>query len=150
MNADTESCVKNLLNTSLVHGPHFDWVVTHVGSCFPNTVVTRVLSCGLKDFCAMGYEHEVNNPKLNSVIGILGHLAANHSHDIRSALLDLFKWSLNEDVNDDRETRSQKFATVPFLINLAMLSSTLLKVITNDFLQIRKDFWNRKDSSSRF
>lgn len=89
--SDTESCIKSLLDTSLVHSPYFDWVVTHVGSCFPNTVITRVLSCGLKDFCAMGYEQDIKNPKLNSVIGILGHLAASHSHEIRNALLQLFK-----------------------------------------------------------
>lgn len=86
MFADTESCINALLNTSVLHSPHFDWVVAHVGSCFPNTVITRVLTCGLKDFCA-----NVNNPKLNSVVGILGHLAGSHFLDIRTALLDLFK-----------------------------------------------------------
>lgn len=91
MHSDTESCIKALLDTSVLHSPHFDWVVAHVGSCFPNTVITRVLSCGLKDFCAMGYEYNVKNPKLNSVVGILGHLAGSHFQDIRTALLDLFK-----------------------------------------------------------
>lgn len=86
MFSDTESCINALLNTSVLHSPHFDWVVAHVGSCFPNTVITRVLTCGLKDFCA-----NVNNPKLNSVVGILGHLAGSHFIDIRTALLDLFK-----------------------------------------------------------
>lgn len=95
MHSDTESCIKALLDTSVLHSPHFDWVVAHVGSCFPNTVITRVLSCGLKDFCAMGYEHNIKNPKLNSVVGILGHLAGSHFQDIRTALLDLFKVSLN-------------------------------------------------------
>lgn len=86
MHSDTESCINALLNTSVSHSPHFDWVVAHVGSCFPNTVITRVLTCGLKDFCA-----NINNPKLNSVVGILGHLAGSHFLDIRTALLDLFK-----------------------------------------------------------
>jgi len=94
MHSDTESCIKALLDTSVIHSPYFDWVVAHVGSCFPNTVITRVLSCGLKDFCAMGYEHNVKNPKLNSVVGILGHLAGSHFQDIRKALLDLFEVSL--------------------------------------------------------
>lgn len=93
MHSDTESCIKALLDTSVLHSPYFDWVVAHVGSCFPNTVITRVLSCGLKDFCAMGYEHNVKNPKLNSVVGILGHLAGSHFQDIRKALLDLFEAS---------------------------------------------------------
>ncbi|XP_011638969.1 integrator complex subunit 5 [Pogonomyrmex barbatus] len=136
MHSDTESCIKALLDTSVLHSPYFDWVVAHVGSCFPNTVITRVLSCGLKDFCAMGYEHNVKNPKLNSVVGILGHLAGSHFQDIRKALLDLFEWSLEEDVNLDEDTKKQKLATVPFLLNLASLSQTLLKAITSDVLQI--------------
>ncbi|KYM94915.1 Integrator complex subunit 5 [Cyphomyrmex costatus] len=136
MHSDTESCIKALLDTSVIHSPYFDWVVAHVGSCFPNTVITRVLSCGLKDFCAMGYEHNVKNPKLNSVVGILGHLAGSHFQDIRKALLDLFEWSLQEDVSLDEDTKKQKLATVPFLLNLASLSQTLLKAITSDVLQI--------------
>ena len=138
MHSDTESCIKALLDTSVLHSPHFDWVVAHVGSCFPNTVITRVLSCGLKDFCAMGYEHNVKNPKLNSVVGILGHLAGSHFQDIRAALLDLFKWSLDEDMSIDEDTKKQKLATVPFLLNLASLSQTLLKAITSDVLQTLK------------
>lgn len=95
MHSDTESCIKALLDTSVLHSPHFDWVVAHVGSCFPNTVITRVLSCGLKDFFTMDHEHNVKNPKLNSVVGILGHLAGSHFQDIRTALLDLFKVKLS-------------------------------------------------------
>ncbi|KAM0729054.1 Integrator complex subunit 5 [Formica fusca] len=135
MHSDTESCIKALLDTSVLHSPYFDWVVAHVGSCFPNTVITRVLSCGLKDFCAMGYEHNVKNPKLNSVVGILGHLAGSHFQDIRKALLDLFEWSLDEDVNFDEDIKKQKLATVPFLLNLASLSQTLLKAMTSNVLQ---------------
>ncbi|CAL1679213.1 unnamed protein product [Lasius platythorax] len=138
MHSDTESCIKALLDTSVLHSPYFDWVVAHVGSCFPNTVITRVLSCGLKDFCAMGYEHNVKNPKLNSVVGILGHLAGSHFQDIRKALLDLFEWSLDEDMNLDEDIKKQKLATVPFLLNLASLSQTLLKAMTSDVLQILK------------
>ncbi|XP_024943698.1 integrator complex subunit 5 [Cephus cinctus] len=135
MHSDTESCIKALLDTSVLHSPHFDWVVAHVGSCFPNTVITRVLSCGLKDFCAMGYEHNVQNPKLNSVVGILGHLAGSHFYDIRTALIDLFNWSLDENLNADEDTKKQKISTVPFLLNLASLSQTLLKAITSNVLQ---------------
>ncbi|XP_070157213.1 integrator complex subunit 5 [Polyergus mexicanus] len=135
MHSDTESCIKALLDTSVLHSPYFDWVVAHVGSCFPNTVITRVLSCGLKDFCSMGYEHNVKNPKLNSVVGILGHLAGSHFQDIRKALLDLFEWSLDEDANFDEDIKSQKLATVPFLLNLASLSQTLLKAMTSNVLQ---------------
>lgn len=132
IHSDTESCIKALLDTSVSHGPHFDWVVAHVGSCFPNTVITRVLSCGLKDFCAMGYERNVKSPRLNSVVGILGHLASSHFRDIERALLDLFEWSLAEDATVDEDTRKQKLATVPFLLNLASLSQTLLRAMTSD------------------
>lgn len=95
MHSDTESCIKALLDTSVLHNPHFDWMVAYVGSRFPNTVITRVLSCGLKDFCAMGYEYNIKNPNLNSVVGILGYLAHSHFQDVRTALLDLFKVKLN-------------------------------------------------------
>ena len=48
---ETETCVSALLDTSVAHSPHFDWVVAHVGGCFPETVIRRVLTVGLKDFC---------------------------------------------------------------------------------------------------
>lgn len=47
----TESCISTLLDTSVRHSPHFDWVVAHIGGCFPDTVINRVLTVGLKDFC---------------------------------------------------------------------------------------------------
>ncbi|KAL0106307.1 hypothetical protein PUN28_016197 [Cardiocondyla obscurior] len=136
MHSDTESCIKALLDASVLHSPDFDWVVAHVGSCFPNTVITRMLSCGLKDFCATSYDNNVKNPKLKSVVDILGHLAGSHFQDIRKALLDLFEWSLEEDINIDEDTKKQKLATVPFLLNLASLSQTLLKAMTSDILKI--------------
>jgi len=43
---------------------------------------------------------------------------------------------LEEDINLDEDTKKQKLATVPFLLNLASLSQTLLKAITSDVLQI--------------
>lgn len=83
-----------LTDTSVKHSPNFDWVVAHVGSCFPNTVITRVLTCGLKDFCQnKSYEQGCESPKLKSVVGILGHLAGSHSADIQMALLYLFNVS---------------------------------------------------------
>lgn len=112
INSNTETCISALLgkifnffynnyhivyffvDTSVKHSPNFDWVVAHVGSCFPNTVITRVLSCGLKDFCQnKSYEQGCDSPKLKSVVGILGHLAGSHSDDIQKALLDIFKVS---------------------------------------------------------
>lgn len=92
IDSDSETCISALLDTSVAHSPHFDWVVAHVGSCFPKTVITRVLSCGLKDFCAKGsIGSSSKSAKLNSVVGILGHLASSHFIDIRKALLELFQ-----------------------------------------------------------
>jgi integrator complex subunit 5 len=39
--SQTEICVSSLLEASVRHGPHFDWVVAHVGGCFPDTVISR-------------------------------------------------------------------------------------------------------------
>ncbi|CAB3365565.1 Hypothetical predicted protein [Cloeon dipterum] len=144
MNSDTESCINSLLDVSVAHSPHFDWVVAHVGSCFPKTVVTRVLSCGLKDFYAQGLECNAQRgrgfipghfdpqaSKLNSVVGILAHLAGSHFGDIRTALLDLFKWSLS----DEDSTDALKLATVPYLLHLASLNSILFKALSAEALQ---------------
>jgi len=38
-------------------------------------------------------------------------------------------------MNIDEDTKKQKLATVPFLLNLASLSQTLLKAMTDDVLQ---------------
>nr|XP_054770296.1 integrator complex subunit 5-like [Lytechinus pictus] len=129
-----DPCVDALLNTSVQHSPHFDWVVAHIGSCFPTTIITRVLSCGLKDFCSSQSTEgqliatEIKVPKVASVVGILGHLTSQHSQDIRKALLDLFQESLDGKKEHD-------VFTVPFLLQLATMSPMLLKIITTDFVQ---------------
>ncbi|XP_049959293.1 integrator complex subunit 5 isoform X1 [Schistocerca serialis cubense] len=133
MHSNIEDCINALLDTSVAHRPHFDWVVAHVGSCFPHTVITKVLSCGLKDFCQhVSADEGVKAPKLNSVVGILGHLAGSHFADIRTALLELFKWSLEPGGADEAPQRN---ATVPFLVQLASLSPVLLRALTTDVLQ---------------
>lgn len=68
-------------------------------SCFPTTIINRVLSLGLKDFCnSQSGGHlvatEIKVPKMVSVVSILGHLASQHSTDIRDALLQLFRVSV--------------------------------------------------------
>ncbi|XP_069703249.1 integrator complex subunit 5 isoform X2 [Periplaneta americana] len=136
MHSDTEACINALLDTSVAHSPHFDWVVAHVGSCFPHTVITRVLSCGLKDFSQHGSaDQSAKAPKLNSVVGILGHLAGSHFVDIRSALLELFEWSLEPELHEADGDNAERPATVPFLLQLASLSPTLLRALTSDVLQ---------------
>ncbi|XP_064649352.1 integrator complex subunit 5-like [Lineus longissimus] len=129
-------CINALLEASVKHSPHFDWVVAHIGSCFPTTIITRVLMCGLKDFCHHGSaqtDHHTSSesiPKITSVVGILGHLASQHGQDIKKALLNLFQESLH---NEDNPMYT---SAVPYLLYLASMSNMLLKVITNEFVQI--------------
>ena len=78
-----------------------DYIYTHprfCSSCFPTTIITRVLNCGLKDFCSAGRDTTDRDqgarkkiPKMASVVGILGHLASKHQQDIRKALMALFE-----------------------------------------------------------
>ena len=62
--------------------------------------------CGLKDYCLHGNNQsdtamvtDEKVPKMESVVGILGHLASRHEHDIRKALLTLFKVSILQHVS---------------------------------------------------
>ncbi|XP_008547533.1 integrator complex subunit 5 [Microplitis demolitor] len=131
---EAESCMNVLTQSIADYSPYFDWVVAHIGSCFPQLIIKKVLLWGLKDFSITGVKNS-QNVLLTSVKEILGHLAGSHFYEIKDALLDLFRWSLNENINDDDLTRRQKVATVPYLLKLASLSQLLLKVITTVVLQ---------------
>ena len=48
------------------HGSNFDWVVAHIGSTFPETIITRVLAVGLKELC--GYAQ--TQVKIRLITGI--------------------------------------------------------------------------------
>ena len=50
LNKYTLACinVKLYSSVSTKHAPYLDWVVAHLGSCFPHTLIKRVLSLGLK------------------------------------------------------------------------------------------------------
>ncbi|RUS91715.1 hypothetical protein EGW08_000541 [Elysia chlorotica] len=134
--AAPDMCVDTLLETSVRYSPHFDWVVAHIGSCFPRTIITRVLNCGLKDYCNDGGPDKDSGPstsrlkvpKMASVVGILGHLASKHGHDIRKALMALFEASLHSDA------MSSKVTTLPFLLQLASMSDMLLQILTTDLV----------------
>lgn len=136
-----DACVDALLDTSVQHSPHFDWVVAHIGSSFPNTIISRVLSCGLKDFCAHGATTvdmlfpsaaDRRIPKIASVVGILGHLAPRHSESIKQELLKMFHNSLGP-----ARDQLQK-ATVPFLLQLAVMSPMLLSTISAELVDSLK------------
>lgn len=120
--SETGACINALLETSVEHSPHFDWVVAHIGGCFPQTVVTRILACGLQDFILYGTESGNISPKLHSVVGILAHLSFSHAANIQKAVLDLFLASCSDKTD-------QHTAVVPYLLQLASLSQDLLDII---------------------
>ncbi|XP_060614243.2 integrator complex subunit 5 [Anolis sagrei] len=143
INTCPDACVDALLDTSVQHSPHFDWVVAHIGSSFPNTIINRVLSCGLKDFCMHGTasvdllfpsatSSDKRVPKIASVVGILGHLASRHSESIKQELLKMFHGSLGPTWDQ------QQKATVPFLLQLAIMSPTLLGTISVELVDSLK------------
>ena len=149
-------CVNELLNTAVRHAPAFDWVVAHVGSCFPKTIIARVLSVGLKDFCVFhvalakdGADNDAAaakllSAKMNSVVGILNYLTSRgHKSDIRFAIHSLFQDSLSpleDDAVGDPSSSSSldpatlQYATLPYLLHLASLSPILLKVVVADLV----------------
>ncbi|XP_056624891.1 integrator complex subunit 5 [Triplophysa dalaica] len=152
-----DACVDALLDTSVQHSPHFDWVVAHIGSAFPGTIISRVLACGLKDFYAHGYssaekmsqqqaiDKSSRVPKIGSVVGILGHLASRHSDSIKKELLRMFQDSLSAPSQNIPPHSSGaggwensphlRRATVPFLLQLAALSPTLLGAVSAELVE---------------
>ncbi|XP_014379944.1 integrator complex subunit 5, partial [Alligator sinensis] len=134
-----DACVDALLDASGRHSPHFDWVVAHIGSAFPSTIISRVLSCGLKDFCAHGgappgdtSAPDKRVPKIASVVGILGHLASRHAASIRHELLRLF----HESLGPGRDPTQA--AAVPFLLQLAAMSPLLLATVSGELVEALK------------
>uniref|UniRef100_A0A8C6UAI2 Integrator complex subunit 5 n=1 Tax=Neogobius melanostomus TaxID=47308 RepID=A0A8C6UAI2_9GOBI len=149
-----DACVDALLDTSVQHSPHFDWVVAHIGSAFPGTIISRVLACGLKDFCShgakdqgfvvMGMDKGAKVPKIGSVVGILGHLAVHHSDSIRKELLRMFQESLTPSnqlspnlSSTSWETSPQlRRAAVPFLLQLAAMSPDLFGAVSSELVEL--------------
>jgi len=141
--SDTESCVAALLETSVRHTPHFDWVVAHIGSCFPHTVTHRVLSVGLKDYITATKEGKgeltlSNVPRLQSVVNILSHLASTHQTDLQAAVHSMLKSSLT--VTSPSPTH---IATVPFLLSLSQLSPGVRRALTTDLSPLLTPLLNR-------
>ncbi|XP_053304772.1 integrator complex subunit 5 [Spea bombifrons] len=129
-----DACVDALLDTSVQHSPHFDWVVAHIGNSFPSTIISRVLSCGLKDFCAHSSHSEAPEkrvPKLGSVVGILRHLSSRHGSSIRQEILRMFHDSL-------RPGSKQHRTTLPYLLQLGALSPSLLGNVCEELVDSLK------------
>ncbi|XP_032872955.1 integrator complex subunit 5, partial [Amblyraja radiata] len=148
-----DACVDALLDTSVQHSPHFDWVVAHIGSSFPNTIISRVLSCGLKDFCLHGGPSSSSPvepllppscpadqrvPKIASVVGILGHLATRHADSIKQELLLMFHQSLGPPESRESGRARHQEATVPFLLQLAAMSPALLGAVSTELVDSLK------------
>ncbi|XP_029967801.1 integrator complex subunit 5 [Salarias fasciatus] len=146
-----DACVDALLDTSVQHSPHFDWVVAHIGSAFPGTIISRVLACGLKDFCSHGAKELVIGvdkgsrvPKIGSVVGILGHLASHHSDSIRKELLRMFQESLSPSSPLSPTSSSTSWesspqlrrAAVPFLLQLAAMSPNLFGAVSAELVEL--------------
>ncbi|XP_043239108.1 integrator complex subunit 5-like isoform X2 [Amphibalanus amphitrite] len=141
---DTDVCIKPLLETSATYTPHFDWVVAHIGSCFPGTIIERVLAVGLREFCAQKPTDAGElSGQLNSVVSILGHLADRNSSEICEALKALFQESVgppespgvppSTSVSTGGASSSEtRLATVPFLLHLASLSPMLLITLSTE------------------
>nr|XP_014282569.1 integrator complex subunit 5 isoform X2 [Halyomorpha halys] len=124
-----------LLDTCVMHSPHFDWVVAQVGGCFPNIVISRVLIAGLQDFA--NNHGSTNSPKIKSVLDILIHLAGCHQDEIFVAFKDIFNWALDPDVSaDDRGGLVEKKAAVAYLLTLASRSSVLLTSLRDVALEL--------------
>ena len=79
-----------------------------LGSCFPDVVITRVLSVGLKSQEEMA--------KVNSVVGILNHLGATHKQEIQTCVLKILQ-------------NSEDPLTIPFLLNLSSLSDLMASTV---------------------
>jgi integrator complex subunit 5 len=130
---DTQACVSSLLETSVRYAPHFDWVVAHLGSCFPHTVTSRVLALGLGDFTAaaaaapgQGEVSLAKVPRLVSVVNILSHLGSTHPVQLEEAVQDLLASSLGP------ATSPAGTATVPFLLHLASLSNGVRRALATE------------------
>ena len=132
MMSDTESCIASLLETSVKHAPHFDWVLGHIGSCFPQTMTERVLSVGLRDFISSSRERSPGSgeavlsrtPRLTSVVNILSHLTSTHLTDVQTALHSLLVSSITG------PSSPANVATIPFLLALAGVSSGVRQAAT--------------------
>ena len=127
---DTEACVASLLETSVRHAPHFDWVVAHLGSCFPRTVTSRVLSLGLRDFAAASpgsAEAALGKvPKLVTVVSILSHLGSTHPLELEQGVEELAASCLST-----TSTSHTNVATVPFLLHLSSQSPGVRRALAS-------------------
>ena len=111
----TDNCISHLLDLSVRHGSNFDWVVAHIGSNFPQIVIMRVLTVGLKSQKEMA--------KVNSAVGILTHLGATHKSEIKVCVRRLLE-------------ESEDPLVIPFLLNLSSLSDLMATMVMSVATQV--------------
>lgn len=89
-----------------------------VRTCFPTTIITRVLLCGLKDYYQhmSGQTDGAHENKMSSVVGILSHMAVQHAKDVRHAIWKLFQ--VSEMSSKDKESLTLSFARFLIWYNL--------------------------------
>lgn len=83
-------------------------------------------------------------PKIGSVVGILGHLAAHHSDSIRKELLRMFQESLSPSSPMSPTSSSTSWesspqlrrAAVPFLLQLAAMSPNLFGAVSAELVEL--------------
>ena len=117
---------------------------------FPDTVIARVFSVGLKEFwSAIGDDQSVTEtgqvnlqkiPKINSVVGILDHLAsADHTQEVKECLKTMVCDSIqqydDEDIEAGSEEEEQSLATVPYLLYLAKMSNVVALALTTNIYE---------------
>ncbi|XP_067943581.1 integrator complex subunit 5-like isoform X1 [Watersipora subatra] len=121
-----DGCVESLLDASIRYSPHFDWVVAHLGSCFPKTIIDRVLVAGYKEFISPNSQ---GSSKFSSAAAILGYLSAQHKTTARRCIVEYLQNVLDQ-------PPPGAATAVTFLLNTASLSATIVPVITSDISAI--------------
>lgn len=140
MKAEGERSVDSMIETMLGYkSSSFEWVLAQIGDSFPSLVIMDMLLCGIKEMCTTKkFKH---TEKLNSFIRILDHLSITYFNNIKDVVFKLFKLSLGEEY---QKMTVENAAIVPFLLHMAMCSSTLLKsMLCENLTQITPEVLNK-------
>lgn len=97
-------------------------------SCFPKTIIERVLVAGFKDFMNPSLQ---GNTKFSSAAAILGYLSGQHKAAARKCMIDYLLKSVEEPEPNGANV-------VTYLLNVASLSIMVIRTITPDLCSISK------------
>ena len=74
--------------------PHFDWILAHVGSRFPNLILNQIIMTALDDFTIhQDIIKGMKSDKFVSAVGILGYLSIYHADTVNHVVLEVFNVS---------------------------------------------------------